>query len=117
MLLQLSAIVYGLLGAALIFAPDEIANRLVLSGNPVTLQVLGAAVFGFAMLNWMSRGTRIGGIYGRPLVVANLTHASVATLSLLRPAIRGGGISLLIPLAVYAVLAVAFGSRLYTHPK
>jgi hypothetical protein len=118
MLLQLSAIAYAVMAIPLIFAPDEMAARLVPAGSPLVLQLLGAALFGFAMLNWMSRGIRIGGIYGRPLVVANLAHASVAALSLVRPVFRSGGAPpVLVALVIYSAVAVAFGSRLFVQPK
>ena len=33
------------------------------------------------MLNWMSRGSALGGIYGRPIVMANTVHFTVASLA------------------------------------
>jgi hypothetical protein len=82
------------------------------------LQVVGSAVFGFSMLNWMSRYTRIGGIYGRPLVIANLAHAASAALLLGKAAGRVGfPVAVMVPLGIYALLAVGFGIALFSGPR
>ena len=70
------------------------------------------------MLNWMSRYTRIGGIYGRPLVVANLSHAASAALLLGKAAGRVGfPAGVVVPLGIYAVLAVGFGIAMFSRPQ
>lgn len=77
------------------------------------LQLIGAALFGFAMLNWLSRYSLVGGIYSRPLVVANLAHTATAALML-------GHLAVWQPLSAwlaaatlaYAALGVAYGARL-----
>jgi hypothetical protein len=120
LLLTASALIYFAAAVPLLFAPDEM---LALAGAPPSalgaglLQVVGCAVFGFSMLNWMSRYTRIGGIYGRPLVIANLTHLSSAALLLGKAASRAGfpG-AVLAPLGIYAVLAVLFWLALFLSP-
>jgi hypothetical protein len=83
----------------------------------VLLQLLGAAIFGFAMLNWMHRYSRIGGILGRPLVMANLSHSMVAALMMLHLSRRTGWPpGLLILAAGHGAIAVGFGAKLFGRP-
>jgi hypothetical protein len=116
-LLTGSAALYFAAALALLFAGDELALRL--AGAPAAtvtalVQLYGSALLGFAMLNWMNRMSRIGGIFGRPLLVSNLAHAATAFLLLYRPALAAPSEPVLtVPAAAYLVLAVAFGSRLF----
>ncbi len=119
LLLVVSAILYGAGALPLLFAPDEL---LAFAGAPPSaldaalLQVLGSALFGFAMLNWISRYSRIEGIFGRPLLIANLAHTASAALLLGHVAIRAPfSAPLAGALVFYTVLAVAFGLRLFTR--
>jgi hypothetical protein len=70
------------------------------------------------MLNWMSRYSLIGGIFGRPLVVVNLANSAISALMLIHLA-RQEGVSaaLGIALGIYALLALAFGARLFVPPR
>lgn len=120
-LLLLAAVVY--LGAALslLFAPEEL---LAFAGVAPTildrtlLQIIGSAVFGFAMLNWMNRYARIGGLFGRPIVAANLAHAGIAALLLGRLASRVPFSTLpVMALALYGLIALAFGFKFFVQPK
>jgi hypothetical protein len=42
-------------------------------------------------LDWIARGAALGGIYGRPIVMANQMHATVGALVLLRHGLDAGG--------------------------
>ena len=44
----------------------------------------------FAMLNWMAKGVIIGGIYSRPIVIANLAHFLIGDLELIKAVIHPG---------------------------
>ncbi|UYN89464.1 MAG: hypothetical protein KIT08_10245 [Anaerolineales bacterium] len=114
----------GLLGAAgvlLSFAPELGLAALGISPSPATLllaQVVGALYFAFAMLNWMTRDNPTGGIYNRPVVVANLTHFTIAGLAMLK--LLGGDAEL--PFlwvlgALYTAMAIGFAVTLFTHPS
>lgn len=124
-LLVTAAAVYFAAAVLLLFLPEEILGWLGTSASapgspglhPALLQVLAASLFGFAMLDWMSRFTVIGGIYGRPLVIANFAHAVIAALSIGRVALAGPATpALWVALALYAALAVAFGAKLFLGP-
>ena len=118
-LLTASAIFLGLAGLGLTFLPQELllhvrqpdAHILV-----VFVQTIGAAYLAFAMLNWMSRGSTIGGIYGRPLVVANLVHFTMVAILLVRWAAAGAPPGVLIFAALYAIFAVWFGATMVRSP-
>ena len=119
-LVTATAIVYFVASIATIFAGEELlaafqARRTVL--ELALIQLLGAALFGFAMLNWFHRYSRIGGILGRPLIVANLAHAMTAALMPLQIG-RGTGwpSSLMLGIVLYGSIAVAFGSKLFLPP-
>ena len=116
LLSRVSAAVLLLGGGALLFASDVLLPGLI-PGFPLAAawlgQLLGAAWFGVAALNWLQRGAVLGGIYGRPVVFANLGLYFVSALSLLR-ALLGGGAprALWLVFALAAVLAVAYGALL-----
>jgi hypothetical protein len=117
---QASALLLLLGGLALLFAADALLPRLV-PGFPAAGawlgQLLGAAWLGVAALDWLARGTPLGGIYGRPVVMANAVLHFVSATSLLRAAARDGAPAALWLLAVpTALLAAAYGWLLLRGP-
>lgn len=108
-----SAILMGLVGIALSFVPELISPQW---GNPIVAQILGALYFGFAMVNWMSKGNLIGGIYNRPLAVGNLSHFLIAALALIMVSMRDASVFILVTTIIYSLFAIAFGYILFTHP-
>ncbi len=120
LLLTLSALFLGGAGLGLTFLPQALllhvrqpdAHILV-----VFVQTIGAAYLSFAMLNWMSRGAAVGGIYARPLVVANLLHFTMVGILLIKWAAAGAPPGILIFAAVYTAFAVWFGSLLFASPS
>ena len=81
--MTVSALCMAIFGAMLLFAPNEV-SRLLLPDvrGPVLAQLLGAALLGCAAANWTARGSALGGIYGRAVVVGNQTHLTVGALLL-----------------------------------
>lgn len=120
-LMAASALMMAVLGLGATFLPQEILARFgaAPTGPAVLLiQIAGALYLGFAMLNWMSRANRIGGIYNRSVAVGNLLHFAMVAITLLKAA--GGGSRdavVLGGLAVYLVFAIGFGLVVFTHPK
>lgn len=118
--MTVTALVLGLLGFATTFAPDYVLASLGAPVSPATLlvtQVLGALYVGFAGLNWMARENLIGGIYGRPVAIGNLTHFLVASLAMIKVLTRAPELQILWPLAlVYSALAASFGFILFRSP-
>ena len=119
-LLIASAIVMGLAGIAGSFLPHEIAGALALSTSgltPVLLQLLAGLLFAFAMVNWMARGSLIGGIYNRPVAVGNVTHFLIGGLALGKAVAAGADHpAVLTATAVYALFAAAFALLLFRSP-
>ena len=57
----------------------------------------------------------MGGILGRPLVMANFTHYFIASLVSLRPALASGRPGPIGVAAIFGVFAVAYGSLLFAR--
>jgi hypothetical protein len=115
---RVSAGVLLLCGVALLFAPDVVLPALIPPFPPAAAwlgQLLGAAWLGLAALNWLQRRAVLGGIYGRPVVIANLTVFFVSALSLIR-ALPGEPPALWAAAAVTALLAAAYGVLLFAGP-
>ncbi|MCW5873556.1 MAG: hypothetical protein KIS88_02805 [Anaerolineales bacterium] len=120
-LMTASAVLLGLAGIVLTFAPELALGQLGLPASAMALllgQVVGGLYFGLAMLNWMLKDSVIGGIYNRPALVANLSHFVIAGLAILRQALGGGTQPALLwaAAAVYTLLGVGFGLLLLRHP-
>ena len=120
-LMTLNAIILALIGISLIFLPKEILDYFELSASDtleLLMQITGSLYFAFAMLNWMSKGSIIGGIYGRPIAIANLTHFVIAGLSLIKGIMANSGLSYVIwSIAIaYSIFAILFGIVAFKHP-
>ena len=117
---QVSALVLFIAGVVLLFAPDVVLPAIV-SGFPASGawlgQLLAAAWFGVAALNWLQRRVVLGGIYGRPTVLANVALYFISALSLLRVLLGHGAPPLLwLAVVVTGALAVAYGALLLRGP-
>ena len=116
-----SSIFLGILGILLAFIPDEIASSLSVTSNSIStlsLQLLGALYLGFAMLNWMAKGTLIGGIYNKPIAIGNFTHFTVGGLTLIKIITEiDAHIEIIIFLTVfYVIFALLFAYVFRTNP-
>lgn len=120
LLMTLSAVLFALLGIGITFMPQELLEHVgVRPLGPVVLlmQLLGALCLGAATLNWMNRGALLGGIYGRPVCMANFFNFAIGAPALLKGlAAAPVSIEVLVMAAIYAAFAVWFGLVLFTHP-
>ena len=117
-----SCIFLGALGITFTFIPDEIISSLSVTPNPIStlsLQLLGALYLGFAMLNWMAKGSLIGGIYNRPIAIGNFMHFVVGALALIKiiTKIHTHSEIVISLTAVYSVFAILFGYVFRTNPS
>lgn len=106
-------------GLPAIFMPQELAAFIQRdAGGPVVMliQLLGALYFGFAALNWMAQGNLVGGIYSRPVTMANLLHFAIAGLALLKAGVQAGGGVVIGAAIFYAAFAVMFGLVMFGDP-
>lgn len=115
-----SAIVMGVLGISVSFLPQEIlrSEGIEPAVLPVLLlQILGALLMAFAMVNWMAKDILIGGIYSRPVAVGNFMHFMVGALALIKGAFKNPDMPVLWAAGViYIVFAVGFAIVLFFHP-
>lgn len=119
--MTVSSIILGATGVILTFAPDMVLRSLNIDANPTSIlfgQVIGGLYFGYAMLNWMTKESLIGGIYNRPIAVANFTHFLIAGLAIAKKLISNPGLPTTLWTAgvVYAVLGLIFIIILFRHP-
>lgn len=118
--MSLSAAVLAALGVGITFLPQELlAHVAVAPQGPVVLliQMLGALYMGFAALNWMNRGNRIGGIYGRPVSMANFVNFAVGAVALAKGAMAQQFDPEVVAIAaIYTFFAAWFGWVMFTHP-
>ena len=116
LILTAAALVFFASGIAAMFAPDELGRLLDESASPglsLAIQLVGSGLLGFACLDWMSRGNRIGGIYARPIGIANMVLCTTAALALGKAAQQSAaiaGLSLLV-----GAFALAFAWLVFVH--
>jgi len=120
-LMTSSAIILALIGISLIFFPKEILDYFELTTSDtleLLMQIIGSFYFAFAMLNWMSKGSLIGGIYNRPIALANWTHFFIAGLALIKGVLANPSLSYVIwsIAIIYSIFAILFGIVLFKHP-
>ena len=117
MLMIASAVAMALAGMAASFAPVELLTAAlipVVDPLPVFVQLIGALYIGFAMANWTAKDNAIGGIYSRPLSLANCVHFVAGALALLKyEYAHGFGTPMLAALIVYALFAIAFSHLVF----
>ena len=121
LVMTLSAIIMATIGISASFIPHEILTFIGLPTNqplPLLIQVIGAMYFAFAMLNWMSKGSIIGGIYNRPIAIANWTHFVIAGLALIKGILSNPSLSYIIwsIAIIYSIFAILFGIVAFKHP-
>jgi|TARA_R100000789_G_scaffold40150_1_gene42023 hypothetical protein len=117
-----SCIFLGSQGIILTFMPDKIISGLSITSEPISillLQLLGALYLGFAMLNWMAKGSLIGGIYNRPIAIGNFMHFLVGALALIKiiTKIQTHSEIVISLTIVYSVFAILFGYVFRTNPS
>ena len=120
-LMTSGAILFALIGINLILFPKVILNHLELGVSDtleILMQTIGSLYYGLAMLNWMSRGNLIGGIYNRPVIVANLTHFGIAVLVLIKGIYTNPSLSYIIWIItiMYSIFTILFGILLIKYP-
>jgi hypothetical protein len=115
-----SALFLAVAGVTATFLPQELLGHLGAEPQgPLVLavQLLGALYLGLAALNWMNRGNRIGGIYARPVSMANFIHFAIGAMALLKGLFHQPlALDVAAMAAVYTIFAVWFGLVVFMHP-
>jgi len=120
-LMTISALFLGIIGIFLSFLPKEIINYLNINSNVITIllfQLLGALYLGFGILNWMLKGSRIGGIYNRPVLMGNFMHFLVGAIALIKivTSIQAHSEIIIFLMIVYSTLSISFAILFKSNP-
>ena len=116
-----STVFLAISGAVLTFLPNEIISSMDIRPSQLTtlfFQLMGAMYLGFAMLNWMAKGTLIGGIYNRPIAIGNLMHYGVGAIALIKVIFKMLSHKEIVTAltVVYIIFAILFAYVFRTNP-
>ena len=81
--------------------------------------MIGALYLGFALMNWMTRDTRTGGIFNKPIVIGNFMHFFVGAITLIKLILGAEESSFLMILIsiVYVIFWLSFAYTFRNNPK
>ena len=121
LLMTSSALFCGIIGILLLFLPNEILEYLNVEPTIITilfLKILSALYLGFGILNWMAKGTLIGGIYNRPIALGNLLHFVVGSIELVKVIsnIQTHREIIIFLTVFYVIFAILFAYVIKTNP-
>lgn len=111
MLMTSSSLILAAMGVLALFAPDLLLSTQgaeVTEAASLLVQLMGGMYFAFAMMNWTAKDSAIGGIYARPVSLANFSHFLTGTLLLMKYLFDEFSPSVLAAAAVYTIYAVCF---------
>ncbi|WP_299256330.1 hypothetical protein [uncultured Aquimarina sp.] len=116
-----SAIFLAIIGILFSFLPNEVIEYLNVESSTITilfLNILSALYLGFGILNWMAKGTLIGGIYNKPIAIGNLMHFAVGAIALVKVIsnIQNNLEIVIFLTVVYVVFAILFAYVFKTNP-
>jgi hypothetical protein len=119
--MTISALLMAVSGSVLVFIPGDLLKYTGADfngGSLLILQILGGLYFAFAMLNWTAKANLIGGIYSRPVAIANFTHFMIGGLALTKGAfVVQNALSVGAAAVVYVVFALIFGKITFWPPQ
>jgi hypothetical protein len=95
LIMTVGAVFLALIGIILSFLPNEVAAYFQIENTKtiqLILQIAGAQYFAMGMLNWMMRNSVIGGIYNRPVTIANFAHYLIGALALAKGLFSSSGL-------------------------
>ncbi len=111
-LMTVTSLTLGLIGICALFAPDILLSAWNVNALPpfsLIVQLLGGLYFSFALMNWTVKDSAIGGVYSRPISMANFAHFFIGVLVLVKYQISNPfNLFVLSALMVYAVGAFIF---------
>lgn len=114
-----SCIFLGSIGLFALFAPEELLKLFNLPQTdplPVFMQLMGALFLSFTLMNWTVKDNIIGGVYLRPVSIANFAHFMVGALSFLKYQLSNPTNNLLwFMTIVYMIFAGVFTWLVFFH--
>ena len=112
LLMTSTSFVLAAAGMTALFLPDWILSTqgiAVTAGASLLVQMMGALYIAFASMNWAARDSVIGGIYARPVSLANFSHFFAGALLLLNHNLsHAADLSLWAVTAVYVFFTACF---------
>ncbi|HKO02324.1 MAG TPA: hypothetical protein VJ032_11545 [Thermoanaerobaculia bacterium] len=100
-----------------LFTPQELLAFLGVPRSGAALlivQLLAATFSGFAIANWMAKDSRMGGIYNRPLALANLLHFMIGAITFVKAFVAGTMPAAFATVAIfYIAFAIAFAAVVF----
>ncbi len=111
LLMTACSLLLGATGIFALFLPDVLLSAQGVEPTEalsVLVQLMGALYFGFAIMNWTAKDSAIGGIYARPVSLANFSHFFAGALLLAKNLFDGFSPLMLIVTLVYIVFAAWF---------
>jgi len=122
LLMSASAIFLAIMGLLFSFLPQEIIIYLGVDANVFSilfLQILGSLYLGFGILNWIAKGSLIGGIYNKPVAIGNFMHFLVGAITLVKVVFENHmHPEILISLTIiYVIFALSFAYVFMNSPK
>ncbi len=121
-LLTISAGYNALLGLATSFLPKEILLAFEVQANPISMlliQIIGAFLIGFAMINYLSKNSIMGGIYNKPILMGNIAFHCISAIVFVKFILNHNLYhEAFIPLTVmYLLLGMGFLRLNFVSPK
>jgi hypothetical protein len=111
-LMTVTSLVLALAGVSALFAPDVLLSMLGVSVTKplsVLVQLMGALYFSFALMNWTAKDSAIGGIYARPVSLANFGYFFMGALLLIRYQISAAfNLSVFLIMLIHVIFASLF---------
>jgi hypothetical protein len=110
---------YAVAGLALTFAPAEVIEALGGDAGAIATwagQTAGAGLLALGWSNWIQRHAVVGGIYGRPILLANLLFAATAGGAAFSAWRNVRCSAALVAAVILAAIFVAFALRLLRPP-
>ena len=118
-LMMASSLFLGTAGLPSLFAPEELLKILGLpqiNPLPVVIQLIGALYLSFALMNWISKDNIIGGIYLRPVSIANFAHFTIGALTIVKYQLSDAANAFLWGIMiVYIAFAIIFAWLVFIH--
>ncbi|MBE0672096.1 MAG: hypothetical protein IH588_16070 [Anaerolineales bacterium] len=109
LLMTSSSIVLGLAGIFALFSPDLLLPTQAAGTASLLVQLMGALYFSLALMNWTAKDSAIGGVYARPVSLANFSHFFIGALLLVKYLLSNEfSLTIFAGTAVYVIFAACF---------
>jgi hypothetical protein len=109
LLMTSSSLFLGAAGIFALFLPDALLAGQGTERLSLIVQLMGALYFSIALMNWTAKDSMIGGIYARPVSLANFGHFFAGMLLLVKYQFTHAfSLIVTVTMLVYVIYAVCF---------